>query len=66
MRVEEETRDVGEKKLLRWKISCEKKDSFKSCVWSVILESFLVEETFALTRKYTLQERQKLKQQKNL
>lgn len=53
------SRHMGEK--TRWKISCEKIDSFIFFMCSVVLKCFPVKETFALTHKYILQKRQRQK-----
>lgn len=49
---------------MRWKISCEKIDSFISFMGSVVLECFPVKEIFALTHKYIVQKKTKAKNQK--
>lgn len=54
----------GEK--MRTKVSCEKIDSFISFMCSVLLKCFPVKETFALTRKYTLQKKTKAKNNKKI
>lgn len=48
---------------MRWKISCEKMDSFISFMCSVLLECFPVKEIFALTHKFKKKDKTK-KQQK--